>query len=71
MKLWSFLASEVSDASNALPPQLRASIFYLAEFTRTQTAKVYAGEATPNILVEINTMVMRGLRGQEKSEGSG
>ncbi len=70
MKLWTILASEVADASNSLPPQLRASIFYLAEFTRNQTAKIYAGEANPSILVEINTTVMRGLRGQEAAEGA-
>ncbi len=67
MKLWTFLAGEMALEANKLPAQLRAGIFYLAEFTRHQTAKIRAGEADPDILVEINTMMMRGLRAREEN----
>ena len=69
MKLWTFLAGEVAIEANKLPAQLRAGIFYLAEFTRHQTTKIRAGEADPDVLVEINTMMMRGLRAREENNG--
>ena len=69
LKLWTFLAGEVANENNPLPPQLRASIFYLAEFTRHQTAKIHAGEASPDVLVEINTSMMRGLRARKQDNG--
>ena len=60
-QLWTLLAAEVADGGNALPPPLRAQIFYLAEFTDHQTRKVLKGEARADVLVEINAAVMRGL----------
>jgi len=62
LQLWTILAVDVANDNNELPAQLRSSIFYLAEFTRHHTAKIQAGEANPKVLVDINTMVMRGLR---------
>ena len=63
-RLWSVLASDVAEPSNSLPAPLRARIFYLAEFTRMQTRKILSGDATADVLVDINTAVMRGLRGE-------
>ena len=62
-RLWSVLAADVADSANALPAPLRAQIFYLYEFTDRHSRAVMAGEADAGILVEINTAVMRGLRG--------
>lgn len=62
LRLWAILADDIANDNNALPNDLRSKLFYLAEFTRHHTAKVYSGDANPNILVEINTAVMRGLR---------
>lgn len=61
-RLWSALANDVADERNALPPSLRARIFYLAEFTRQHSSKVLRGEETVDALIEINTAIMRGLR---------
>ena len=61
-QLWNLLASDVADADNQLPEALRAQIFYLAEFTQHHTGKVLNKEASADILVEVNTAVMRGLR---------
>jgi len=61
-RLWTILASDVVDNDNGLPAQLRAQIFYLAEFTEAHSRKVLAKQATANALVEINTAIMRGLR---------
>lgn len=63
-RLWSILAADVADADNALPAELRARIFYLAEFTAHHTSGVLARRHGPEALIEINTAIMRGLGGQ-------
>lgn len=63
-KLWSILAADVSDKDNTLPDELRGRIFYLYEFTAQHASKVLRKEASVDVLVDINTAVMRGLRSQ-------
>lgn len=63
-RLWTAFAEDVADPQNALPQDLRARIFYLAEFAMGHTGKVLAGTASAAPLIEINTSIMRGLRGQ-------
>ncbi len=63
-RLWVLLASDVADTNNALPEPLRARIFYLAEFTLHHTGKVLDGSGSADVLIDINTTVMRGLRQQ-------
>jgi flagellar protein FlaF len=65
LRLWTTLAVDVADEGNGLPRELRARLFYLAEFTRAHTRKVLKGEAAAGVLVEINTAVMRGLAARE------
>jgi flagellar protein FlaF len=62
-QLWTALAIDVADKDNQLSPAVRARIFYLAEFTTHHTRKVLAGKASADALVEINTTIMRGLKG--------
>ncbi len=64
-RLWVLLASDVADKENGLPQSLRAQVFYLAEFTLQHAPKVLRGTETADILVEINTSIMRGLRQSE------
>lgn len=64
--LWTTLAADVSDPSNGLPPKLRAQIFSLADFTWQHSERVLMGKATADILIEINTSIMRGLRREEE-----
>ncbi len=61
-RLWTLLASDVAEKGNGLPQPLRARIFYLSQFTNEHTSKVLQGEENAEILIEINTAVMRGLR---------
>ncbi|TDL81524.1 flagellar biosynthesis regulatory protein FlaF [Palleronia sediminis] len=61
-RLWTLLGSLVAEPENALPPETRARILYLAEFTFTHTSKILAGKADRAILIEINGAIMRGLR---------
>lgn len=63
-RMWTTMAAEVADDENALPRQLRAQIFYLAEFTEHHSRQVIRGEAEVDALIDINTAVLRGLNGQ-------
>ena len=63
-QLWSLLAADVADADNMLPKDLRARIFYLAEFTFGHSSKVLNSDASVAPLLEINTAIMRGLKQQ-------
>jgi flagellar protein FlaF len=62
--LWSALAMDVASPGNALPAPLRAQLFYLYEFTEVQTRRVLDGTASVEVLIDVNTAVMRGLRGE-------
>ena len=64
VRLWATLAADVADPDNALPPKLRAQLFYLYEFTAQHSRAVRENKASVAVLVDINTAVMRGLRGQ-------
>lgn len=61
-RLWTTLAADVADDANQLPEELRANIFYLAEFTRQHSGKVLRHGASAVPLIEINAAIMRGLR---------
>lgn len=61
-RLWTMLAADVAEDGNALPQNLRAQIFYLAEFTTQHSRKVLRGDDTAGALIDINTAIMRGLR---------
>ncbi len=61
-RLWNVLANVVSDSQNALPNELRARIFYLAEFTEKHSSLVLSKNAVVDPLLEINMAVLRGLR---------
>lgn len=60
-RLWTTMAADVADNLNSLPAPLRAQIFYLAEFTEQHSTKVLNGKADSDVLVEINTAILRGL----------
>lgn len=62
-RLWSALADDLLDDDNGLPAPLRAGLLSLAVFTDRHTTAVLNGRADAGVLVEINTAVMRGLRG--------
>lgn len=64
VNLWTILASDVAEEGNALPGPLRAQLFYLYQFTEQHCRKVLAGDGDIEVLVDINTAVMRGLRGE-------
>ncbi len=63
LRLWSTLAADVAGPQNGLPAPLRAQLFYLYQFTTEHSRAVLEGRASVEVLVDINTAVMRGLRG--------
>lgn len=67
VKLWTQLAIDVSSSENGLPQELRARIFYLAEFVQQHTQKVMAKEAGIAVLLQINAAVLKGLSGRGAS----
>ena len=64
-RLWTTLAANVADLDNELPKELRAQLFYLAEFTEQHSRLVARGQADVSALVDINMAIMRGLNGQK------
>lgn len=61
-ELWRTFALDVADPANPLPKDLRARIFYLAEFTDHHTSKVIRDKISAVPLLEVNTAIMRGLK---------
>jgi flagellar protein FlaF len=61
-KLWNIFAIDVAEPSNPLPKELKARLFYLAEFTNHHTGKVLARTDSVEPLLEVNTAILRGLR---------
>jgi flagellar protein FlaF len=63
LRVWAALAADVAEPGNGLPAPLRAQLFYLYEFSLHHSRAVRDGSASVEVLVDINTAVMRGLRG--------
>lgn len=63
-RLWSILGNDVSSDDNGLPEALRAQIYGLSHFVQTTTPKVLDGKTSIEPLIEINTALLKGLRGE-------
>lgn len=66
--LWSTLAADVASAGNPLPQSLRARLFYLYRFTVAHSRLVRENGASVGVLIDINTAVLKGLRGSGEAE---
>jgi flagellar protein FlaF len=66
-RLWGILAEDLLQDGNALPVALRAQLLSLAEFVRKHSLAVLGGRASVAALVDINTSIMRGLRGETEA----
>lgn len=62
-RMWRTFAMDVAEPTNGLPAPLRAKLYYLYEFTAQHSPKVREATASVDVLIDINTAVMRGLRG--------
>lgn len=63
-RMWRTLALDLANDANGLPPQLRAQLFNLFQFSAEHGRKVLAKQDDVGVLIEINTAVMRGLRAE-------
>ena len=63
-RLWQIFAVDVLDKENALPPELKARIFYLAEFTEAHTKKILREKQSVLPLLEVNMAILRGLKSE-------
>jgi flagellar protein FlaF len=63
-ELWLALTCDVADEDNALPDALRASIISIGIFVFRESNRVIRESGLLDDLIEINRMVMRGLRGE-------
>lgn len=63
-RLWRTLARDLANPGNGLPDPLRKKLCYLAEFSLQHGRKVISAEAEVSVLIDINTSIMRGLRGE-------
>ncbi len=63
-KLWTAFAIDVAQSENALPSELRAKLFYLAEFTNSETRRILKGDGDIGTLIEVNAALLQGLHAQ-------
>lgn len=63
-RLWTAFVVDLAAPDNQLPMALKAQLLSLAQFTLTHTDAIVAGHASADVLIEINTAVMRGLSGK-------
>ncbi len=62
LKLWKILFIDLVNPKNTLPLDLKTSLIQLSDFTESHSRRVLLGEATPDVLVDINSSVIAGLR---------
>lgn len=66
--LWDAISLDVAHSDNAYPDDLKGRLFYLGEFTRHHTRLIFNGEADAQALIDINTSIMKGLKGEPVPE---
>ena len=62
-RVWSVLGTACADPDNALPDSLRAGIISLSIWVGKHTSEVIRRREDIEPLIEVNRMVMQGLRG--------
>ncbi|TVP71481.1 MAG: flagellar biosynthesis regulatory protein FlaF [Rhodobacteraceae bacterium] len=63
-RLWIEFTVDLSDPENPLPMALKGQLLSLANFTLNHTAAILEGRESAEVLIDINTAVMRGLAGK-------
>lgn len=63
-RLWGALEDDLLIESNGLPVPLKAQLLGIANFVRRHSAQVLGGRASVSALIDINTAIMKGLRGE-------
>ena len=63
-RLWTTLATDCANPTNALPEQLKANIISLSLWVDKHTSSVMRREQAIGPLIEINRIIMQGLSNQ-------
>lgn len=72
LQMWTTLAADLMSEENALPPETRNGLLYLAEFVRrTSMPLLLSGFGGVSDLIEINETIMEGLRGTSAADTNG
>lgn len=66
LRMWYALAEDLAGDANGLPDELRAGLISLAAFVERETPKVISRNVPVSSLVDVNTAVMKGLRGHRE-----
>jgi len=66
-RMWTALSEDCSNPENRLPAPLRASIISLAIWVGRHTSAVIRRQEQIEPLIEINRMIMQGLRGDGRA----
>lgn len=69
-RLWSALASDCADPSNAMPMAARAQIISLSIWVSRHTSAVMRKEEDIQDLIDINRLIMQGLSGGAPQEAA-
>lgn len=69
-RLWTALAGDCANPSNALPNELRASIISLSIWVDKHTSSVMRREQPIQPLIDVNRIIMQGLGGQMAGQGA-
>lgn len=64
LKLWDLLTVDLADPNNGMDEPLIAQIISLGLFVRNHTLGLYAGNGSVDVLVDINTAILKGLLSQ-------
>lgn len=64
LQFWTIVAADVARKDNKLPSQLKAQIFYLFEFVKDHTHKIFnrSPDAAARALIDINNNIIDGLK---------
>lgn len=66
-RLWSTLMADLSTEGNALPDDLKAQLLSLGIWVMKHTTAVIAGEARAQDLIDVNRIVLKGLKPRDQS----
>jgi flagellar biosynthesis activator protein FlaF len=67
-RVWSFMASDCMDSTNALPESLRASIISLSIWVGRYSSEVMQKGESVEPLIDINRTIMQGLATQIEAQ---
>jgi len=69
-RVWSVLGAACGDPDNALPESLRAAIISLSIWVGKHTSQVIRRKEEIEPLIEVNRMIMQGLRGNGSQQAA-